>query len=455
MVSISGIRGIVGKSLTPEVIIKYVSAYAEFCKRKSIVIGRDGRITGKPISDIVISTLLQMGCDVIDLGVCPTPTVGFAVEKLKARGGISITASHNPIVWNGLKFFSTDGLFLDINQNRKLWKLASQNHKYVPWNKFGKYRNKSEFINVHVKEALKTPYINAQKIRRAKFKVVIDCINSAGGIIVPYLLEELGCKIIELNCELSGIFKHKPEPLPENLTSLCQAVRKYKADFGIAVDPDVDRLVLIDENGNPYGEEYTIVTCIKYVLEKKLKRKLYSEENAPPKVVVNLSTTRAVDDVCQQYGAIVLRTPVGEINVAKKMKEVKAIIGGEGSGGVILPDLHYNRDAIIGSALILQYLSEFGGTISELKSTLPKYSIVKEKLDVSRLNIDSIFKKIESKYSNQGKVNTEDGLKIDFENSWIHLRKSNTEPIIRIIAEAPTKYEAKQLVKKIKSEIFG
>ena len=447
IVSISGIRGVVGETLTPETIVKYASAYAEFCNRGHIIIGRDGRITGKNVLDIVVSTLRQMGCNVTDLGICPTPTVALAIEKLKAAGGISITASHNPMMWNGLKFFSQTGLFLDADENLKFWQLAKHLAKYVPWDKQGNYTLNEEFLNEHMHQVLSLSYIDSKKIRARKFKVVLDCVNAAGGIIVLRLLEKLGCKVTPLYCELTGIFGHTPEPIPENLTALCTKVREAKADIGIAVDPDVDRLVLINEKGEPFVEEYTIATCIDFVLKKdKLNN---------PKVVVNLSTTRAVDDIVNRYKGTTYRTAVGEINVAKKMKEIGATIGGEGSGGVILPKVHIGRDAIVGIGLVLQCLMEFGGTMSELKATMPQYLITKGKIELGNLNAKGILEHIREKYSSSGIINSDDGLKIDFPESWVHLRKSNTEPIIRIIAEACTKTEADELVKIFTKEILA
>ena len=446
MVSISGIRGVVGETLTPETVVKYASAYAEFCSRGNIIVGRDGRISGKNVLDIAVSTLRQMGCNVTDLGICPTPTVALAVEKLKAAGGISITASHNPMMWNGLKFFAPTGLFLDTDENLKFWHLAEHSAKYVPWDKQGNYMLDEEFLDEHIRQVLSLSYIDAGKIRARKFKIVLDCVNSAGGIIVPRLLEKLGCEVTTLHCEVTGIFGHTPEPIPENLTELCAKVREVKADIGIAVDPDVDRLVLINEKGDPFVEEYTIATCIDFVLKK--------EKLNNPKVVVNLSTTRAVDDIVNRYRGTTYRTAVGEINVAKKMKEIGAIIGGEGSGGVILPKVHLGRDAIVGIGLILQSLMEFGGTMSKLKATLPQYLITKGKIELGSLNADTILKRLQAKYSSAGIINTDDGLKIDFSEAWVHLRKSNTEPIIRIIAEAHTRTEADELVKKFTAEIF-
>ncbi|MFH0990484.1 MAG: phosphoglucosamine mutase [bacterium] len=450
MVSISGIRGIVGESLTPEVIIKYAAAYSEYCNRGLVVVGRDGRITGASISNLVISTLLSMGCDVLDIGVCPTPTVQLGVEKKRAAGGISITASHNPIEWNGLKFMSYTGLFLDPGENKDFWDIAnSRRWKYTPWNAQGSYIHDDCFIDQHILNVLALPYIDQEAIQKRKLKVVVDCVNAAGGRIIPQLLREFGCELVEMNTNLSGIFSHTPEPIPENLTSLCEQVKIAGADLGIAVDPDVDRLVLIDEHGEPIGEEYTIASIIKFVLGKEAQKIRNAE------VVVNLSTTRAVDDIAALYGARVHRTPVGEINVAKKMKEIGALVGGEGSGGVILPASHIGRDAPVGIGLALQHLVEFGGTMSELKKSLPQYFISKGKVNIASLNPDEVLKIIQDQYSSSAAINTEDGLKIDFPDYWIHLRKSNTEPIIRLIAEAPQKDQADQLVKQLKEKVFS
>lgn len=449
MVSISGVRGVVGSSLTPEVIVKYASAYAEYCGHGTIILGRDGRVTGKSIGHFVSSTLLQMGCNVKTVGVCPTPTVALAVEKLKASGGISITASHNPMEWNGLKFFSSSGLFLDADENRELWRIAdSGEQKYASWDRQGKHTSIESFLDRHIDAVLSYSAIKPHVIRKRKLRVVLDCINAAGGVVVPRLLKKLGCKVVEMNCDVSGVFTRTPEPVPENLVDLCRRVKREKADLGIAVDPDVDRLVLINEKGEPFGEEYTIATVVKFVLEK-----LPASKSRGSSVVVNLSTTRAVDDIARQYGAHVLRTPVGEINVAKKMKEVGAVVGGEGSGGVILPGIHPGRDALVGIGLVLQYLAEFGGTLSELKQSLPQYCIVKGKIAVADSDTDSALRRLQQKYAGNGKVTTTDGLKIDFPDSWAHLRKSNTEPIVRIIAEAPTTNQAEEIVQRFTREL--
>jgi phosphomannomutase len=450
MVSISGIRGIVGESLTPEIVVQYAAAFGEYCKhvnsqQREVVIGRDGRITGKIIANIVSSTLLSAGVNVRALGVCPTPTVALAVEQLGAAGGISITASHNPMPWNGLKFFAPTGLFLDADENREVWKIADNKQaQFARWEEIGTHTADNSWIRKHVEAVLALPYLDIAQVRKRKLKVVLDAVNAAGGLIVPLLLRELGCEVIEMNCDGSGVFAHTPEPIPENLSDLCTRVKAEKADIGIAVDPDVDRLVLITERGEPFGEEYTIASAVRFVLEKE--RQLghtYTQS-----VVVNLSTTRAVDDIAHQYGAKVYRTPVGEINVAKKMKSVGAIIGGEGSGGVILPALHTGRDAIVGIGLILQLLSEFGGTVSQFKATLPQYYIAKGKIELGETSPDAALQKIQSTVGTDAIVNTDDGLRLDYPNYWVHLRKSNTEPIVRVIAEADSVEKAAAIVEQ-------
>jgi phosphomannomutase len=456
IVSISGVRGVVGESLTPEVAVLYSKAFAEYClqrtpqsKRCKIVIGRDGRVTGKILTNIISSTLLSMGCDVVAISVCPTPTVALAVEKSDAVGGIAVTASHNPMQWNGMKFFNSTGLFLDTNETKDFLEVVQeQKLGYAGWDKIGTHQSDEAWIQKHIDTVLQLKYVDVQKIKNRKFKVVLDCINSAGGVIVPPLLKMLGCEVVEMNCDVSGVFAHTPEPIPENLTALAEKVRAEKADLGIAVDPDVDRLVLITEKGEPLGEEYTIASIVNFVLSK--------EQRAPStgqKLVVNLSTTRAVDDIAKSYGATVTRTPVGEINVAKKMKEIGAVIGGEGSGGVILPEAHYGRDAIVGIGLVLQILTEFGGSLSEYKSTLPQYYITKSKIEIGNLNSDKLLAHLIERFKGE-KINTEDGVKIDFVDSWVHLRKSNTEPIVRIIAEAPSVEKAQKLIENFKREFF-
>lgn len=442
MVSISGIRGIVGNGLDPNVLVKYVSAYADFCGKGKIVVGSDGRISGEMVRQIVIGTLLAKGNDVVDIGICPTPTVLFNVKNLKAAGGIQISASHNPNEWNALKLLNRKGEFMSPDENAAMLKLLNNtDKKFAAWNKLGKLTHYEKGLDNHISAVLKMDYINIAKIRRRKFNVLLDCVNGAGAYSMPQLLEKLGCKVTVINCEKSGVFPRLPEPLPENLTATMRAVKKYKADIGIVVDPDVDRLVLITEKGEPFGEENTITQAVKFYLSKKKGN-----------VVINLSTTRSVEDVANESGSKVFRSPVGEANVVKKMKDVKAVIGGEGSGGVILPKVNFGRDALVGTVIMLQHLLEFGGTISELKNSLPQYFIAKKKIELGSLNPDSVLEKLIVKYKDQ-KINLEDGVRIDFNDHWAHFRKSNTEPIIRCIVEAKTKVDAEQLAKKYFGEI--
>ncbi len=441
MVSISGVRGIIGDGLDPEVLVKYTSAYADFCGKGKIVVGSDGRITGEMVRNIVIGTLMAKGNDVIDIGICPTPTVLFNVKKLKAAGGIQLSASHNPNEWNALKLLNRHGEFMTPEENvEMMMKLDDPNRKFVAWDKLGKTTKYVKGLEDHIDAVLKMNYINVPKIKRTKFKVLLDCVNGAGSYTMPLLLKKLGCSVIEMNCEKSGIFPRLPEPIPENLTATMRAVKKHKADIGIVVDPDVDRLVLITETGEPFGEENTITQAVKFYLSKK-------KGNA----VVNLSTTRAVDDVAKEFRCKVFRSPVGEANVVKKMKEVNAVIGGEGSGGVILPKVVFGRDALTGTVIMLQHLLEFGGKMSELKKSLPQYFIAKKKIELGSKNPDDIMRSLIEKYRSE-KIYLEDGLRIDSFDHWVHFRKSNTEPIIRCIVEAKTKELAESLAEKY---VFG
>lgn len=442
MVSVSGVRGIIGDGLDPDVLVKYTSAYADFCGKGKIVLGSDGRITGEMVRNIVIGTLMAKGNDVIDIGICPTPTVLFNVKKLKAVGGIQLSASHNPNEWNALKLLNRHGEFMTPEENvEMMMKLDDPNRKFVAWNKLGKITNYVKGLEDHIDAVLKMDYINVPKIKRRKFKVLLDCVNGAGSYAMPILLKKLGCNVIEMNCEKSGIFPRLPEPLPENLTATLQAVKKHKADIGIVVDPDVDRLVLITEKGEPFGEENTITQAVKFYLSKKKGN-----------VVVNLSTTRAVDDVAKEFQCKVFRSPVGEANVVKKMKEVNAVIGGEGSGGVILPSVVFGRDALTGTVIMLQHLLEFRGKMSELKKSLPQYFIVKKKIELGSKNPNDVINSLIEKYRND-KIYLEDGLRIDFADHWVHFRKSNTEPIIRCIIEAKTKELAESMAEKYLREI--
>ncbi|AFH49383.1 Phosphomannomutase [Ignavibacterium album JCM 16511] len=441
MVSISGIRGIVGDGLTPEVIVKYTSAYADFIKQGKVIVGRDARITGEMVSKIVVGTLLAKGLDVVDIGIVPTPTVQFTVKILEAQGGIAITASHNPNEWNALKLLNATGQFMSPEEHEEMKTFLSTEPFYESWQKIGKYSEHFEAIDNHIEAILKLNLIDAEKIRAKKFKVLLDCVNGAGVYSVPKLLDKLGVEYIKMNCDKSGIFPRLPEPVPENLSETMKSVKENNVDLGIVVDPDVDRLVLITDKGEPFGEENTITQVVKFIVAK-----------TPGKVVVNLSTTRAVEDVAKEFGCKVFRSPVGEANVVKRMKEVDAVIGGEGSGGVIYPSLHYGRDALVGIALTLQHLAEKDITLSDLKKSLPEYFIAKKKIELQNVSPDEIINSLIFKYKNQN-INTDDGLRIDFADHWVHLRKSNTEPIIRIIVEAKSKELSESLAEKYLNEI--
>lgn len=449
IVSISGLRGIVGDTLTPETVVKYANAFAKLCSRKKIVVGRDGRYHGAMLADILSGTLAANGCEVVDIGICPTPTVQLAAEHSDASGGVAVTASHNPMEWNGLKFINKDGVFLDADENKKLWRYAGEKPVYASYESTGAIERDDFFLHDHLRRVLAIGTIDVEAIRKRHFKVVVDCVNAAGSVIVPELLNDLGCLVAKMNCDSSGRFPRKPEPLPENLGEVMENVRTEKADIGIVVDPDVDRLVLITEKGEPFGEEYTIAQAVKFIFGK-----------APVEdriAVVNLSTTRAVDEIASSLNGKVFRSPVGEINVVRKMKSVGALIGGEGSGGVILPEVHYGRDALVGIAITLQHLFEFGGTLSQLRDSLPRFEIVKKRIDLGKKDPEKIINSVKKHYS-KFNINAEDGLKIDAPDYWIHLRKSNTEPIIRVIAEAPSRRQAElhaSEVAKIVKECFN
>jgi len=442
MISISGIRGVVGDGLTSQIVMKFAQAFGTYLGNGKIVVGRDSRVTGSMFKHAVFSGLMAAGCDIIDIDVCSTPTAEMTVKKLKARGGIVITASHNPLEWNALKLIDSSGMFLDEMQGKKVIEIADNNAlRNVPWNQVGKVVHYKHAIEDHIKAILKLEIISPDKIAKKGFKVVIDCVNGAGGTILTSLMKELGCDVIFINEEPTGLFPRSPEPLPENLTELCEKVVSEKADIGFAVDPDVDRLAIVSEKGKPLGEEYTLVTAINYVLGKK---------DGP--LVVNASVTKAVDDLAAKYNTEVFRTKVGEIHVSKKMKLVKAAIGGEGNGGVILPDLHLGRDASLGIALILQQLTEFSGTISELHQSLPQYFQSKNRIEIKDMDVPLILDEILKKYKKEN-IDKTDGIKILWEDHWVHIRPSNTEPIIRIYSEAKSLEEADALSFKFIKEI--
>jgi phosphomannomutase len=447
--SVSGVRGIMGDSLTPQNIIKFTSAFAEYCRKYSkgkklrIAIGRDGRLYGDIIEQMVLSNLALSGFEVINIGIAPTPTVQIATEDLKCAGGISITASHNPQKWNGLKFLNPDGTFLDEKQIKEFLRIASEGKfRYSDIKDLKPAKNDFTWLDRHIDKVLSLKIININKIRKKKYKVVVDAVNSSGSVIVPKLLEKLGCSVIRLFCDGSGKFPHIPEPIPENLKLLSAAVRKHKADLGISVDPDADRLVLITDKGEPFSEENTITAVANFVL-RNTKSKSKS-------VTVNLSTSRSVDDIALRNKAKVFRSPVGEINVVKEMQKYRSVIGGEGSGGVIYPELHYGRDSLAGIALILNEFADSNKKVSEYKNSLPQYIISKTKIENVKDpgEVLNIFERKYSKDKDVIKLWKNDGLKIDFKKFWVHMRRSNTEPIIRIITEAGTKVEAEKLQKK-------
>lgn len=437
MVSISGVRGIVAESLTPAIIQKYAVAFGTFMNKSPLIVGRDSRTSGTSISNILKGCLQATGCEVIDIGIVPTPTVQMEILHHKAAGGVAITASHNPSEWNGLKFMDGNGRFFSPEKAGQVYELADRgDFIYKDWNQVGNEIKDSGANDRHIEAILGLPYIDVSALKKRKFSVAVDCVNGAGGMIIPRLLEKLGCKVTSINEEPDGKFAHTPEPLPENLGQLKKLVKESKADIGFAVDPDVDRCAIVDNKGQPVGEEYTLALAVKFYLSKKL---------GP--VVVNMSTSRACEDIAKYYNCPFLRSKVGEINVVEEMVAQNAVIGGEGNGGVILPDLHLGRDAPVAIAIALQSLLEFEGSAEMLVQSLPRYHMVKDKINIEGKNPDIIINKLIDQFADK-KVDLLDGLKIDEENYWIHLRKSNTEPIIRIIAEAKTVKEAKSIVGK-------
>ncbi len=452
--SISGIRGtiggIAGEGLTPPDVVKFVSAYGAWIKQNhkgktTIVIGRDARMSGQMVNNLAISALSALGINCIDLGLSTTPTVEIAVTELKASGGIIITASHNPKQWNALKLLNDKGEFISEADGIKILSIAEKgNFEYADVTLLGKITERTDLLKIHIDKILKLPYVDVKAIRAKKLKVVVDAVNSSGGFAVPMLLEALGVTdIIKLHCEPNGQFAHNPEPLPENLRDLSKTVTKNKAHLGISVDPDVDRLALVCEDGEMFGEEYTLVAVADYVLQHHKKGNTVS----------NLSSTRALRDVTEKAGGKYAASAVGEVNVVTLMKETKAIIGGEGNGGIILPELHYGRDALVGIAIFLTHLAKFGKSVSILRKSYPNYHISKNKIELTpEINVDRVLEKIKIKYKKQP-VNTVDGVKIEFDKEWVHLRKSNTEPIIRIYSESTSMTTAENLAKKIIQDI--
>lgn len=451
--SISGIRGTIGGSvgdnLTPVDAVKFASAYGTFLKQNTtkeklkVVIGRDARISGPMIHNLVVNTLIGLGIDVIDLGLSTTPTVEIAVPLEQADGGIILTASHNPKQWNALKLLNEKGEFLNGAAGEQILKIAeSEAFSFVEVDDLGEVTHNDAYMDIHIDEVLALNLVDADAVKAKKYKVVVDGVNSSGGIIIPKLLEEMGVEVVKLYCEPNGHFPHNPEPLKEHLGDICALVVKEQADFGIVVDPDVDRLAFISNDGEMFGEEYTLVAVTDYVLSK-----------TPGNTVSNMSSSRALRDITQKHNGTYEASAVGEVNVVELMKKNHAIIGGEGNGGIIYPESHYGRDALVGVALFLTYLANQTKTVAEIRASLPQYYMSKNKIELTpQIDVDAILDTMTKRYAHEN-ITTIDGVKIDFETEWVHLRKSNTEPIIRVYTEAPTQTEADALALKIVAEI--
>ena len=451
--SISGIRGTVGgavgENLTPIDVVKFTTAYVRFMseknggKRLMIVVGRDARISGQMVDNLIEGTLLGCGADVINVGLCTTPGTEMAVICNKANGGIIITASHNPKQWNALKLLNERGEFLNDAEGKRVLALAEdESYLYPEIDSIGRVLSREPFNDEHIRRVLALPLVDVEAVKARKFKVVVDAVNSVGGVVIPKLLRELGCEVVELNCEPTGYFAHNPEPLPENLTEISQVIVREGADLGVVVDPDVDRLAFVSEDGSMFVEEYTLVAVADYILS-----------HVKGNTVSNLSSSRALRDVTERHGGEYSASAVGEVNVVAKMKEVGAVIGGEGNGGVIYPELHYGRDALVGVALFLTFLAQKNMKMTELRKTYPAYFASKNKIQLTpAIDVDKVLREIKTRYAGE-KVNDIDGVKIDFAESWVHLRKSNTEPIIRIYTEAKSMDEADALARRFMDEI--
>lgn len=450
--SISGIRGTIGgpsgENLTPPDVVKFTTAYVRLIAARTegrkpvVVVGRDARISGEMVANLVEGTLLACGADVINAGLCTTPGTEMAVIVNRADGGIIITASHNPRQWNALKLLNSRGEFLSDAEGKQVLAMSEEEFDYPEIDAIGHVLSRAPFNDEHIRRVLALPLVDVEAVRRRRYKVVVDAVNSVGGVVIPKLLRELGCEVVELNCEPTGDFAHNPEPLPENLTGISEAVVREKADLGVVVDPDVDRLAFVSEDGTMFGEEYTLVAVADYILSK-----------TPGDTVSNLSSSRALRDVTERHGCRYYASAVGEVNVTTKMREVGAVIGGEGNGGVIYPELHYGRDALVGTALFLTWFTERGLTMTQLRATYPSYFASKNKIQLTpAIDVDKVLREVKERYSNEN-VNDIDGVKIDFPENWVHLRKSNTEPIIRVYTEAKSMDEADALAKRFIAEI--
>lgn len=450
--SISGIRGtiggVVGESLSPLDVVKFTAAFGMLIKNQTgknkIVIGRDARPSGEMISNIVASTLQSLGIDVVDLDLTTTPTVEIAVPIEQAGGGIIITASHNPIQWNALKLLNQYGEFISEEEGAEVLKIAEQeSFEFSDVKKLGSYEVDESYTAIHIEKILRLPLVDVEAIKNRNFRIAIDCVNSTGGIVIPRLLKALGVKTVtEIYCEPTGIFPHNPEPLPDNINYICNEINHGQYDLGIVVDPDVDRLAFVTEDGTPFGEEYTLVAVADYVLANKNGN-----------TVSNLSSSRALKDITAKHGGSYTASAVGEVHVVKAMKDTNAVIGGEGNGGIIFPELHYGRDALVGIALFLSHLAKFGRSASMLRASYPGYHISKNKIELTPdIDVDNVLVKIKEKYFKQPIIDI-DGVKIEFDKEWVHLRKSNTEPIIRIYSESDSLATAEHLANKIISDI--
>jgi len=443
MISVSGIRGVFGTDLTPENLARFTAAYGTWLKGGTVVLGRDSRVTGQICEDIVASTLASVGCNVIKVGIVPTPTVAMGVLRHNADGGIIISASHNPAQWNALKLLNGTSEFMTADEGKEMITIAdSGKFAYKMYDEIGTISEDNDLLDYHIEEILKLEYINPETIRSANLSVAVDAVNGAGSVGVPLLLEKLGVETVHtIHCTPNGLFPHNPEPLPEHLTEICDLVKKSGADIGVVTDPDADRLALVDNTGTLFGEEYTQATVFDFILGKK------SGDSA-----TNLSSSRVADDITEKYGGKCHRSAVGEINVVKKMQQVDAVVGGEGSGGIIVPDLHYGRDALVGIACVLQHLAERTVSSSELRASYPDYYMSKSKIQLDELGkeADEVLEIVKKHYADLN-PNTIDGVKIDFEEGWVHLRKSNTEPIIRIYTEGKSLKEANAFAQKVKN----
>ncbi len=445
MVSVSGVRGVVGTTLTPELVARFAGAFGTWARRRgaarTIVVGRDSRVSGPLFHRVVTGALQAVGCDVIDVGLAPTPTVQLAVEAHHAAGGLAITASHNPIEWNALKFIGPDGLFLDAESGAAVRAVMEQGPDYVAWDQLGTVAVDDEAIARHVAGVLRLPYIDAAGIRARRFRVALDGCHGAGGAIMPALLAELGCEVFAIGMETDGLFPRPPEPVAEHLGDLGVLVRSSSAAVGFATDPDVDRLAIVDEAGRAIGEDWTLALAARVVLARR---------TGP--VVTNLSTSRVLDDVAAAAGATVTRSPVGEVNVAMAMRRLGAVVGGEGNGGVILPDLHLGRDAPVAAALVLQLLHEVSAPLSSVIAAYPQYSIVKAKLALPAVPLDAVYTALRATFGDAD-ADTQDGLRLAWADRWLHVRPSGTEPIVRVIAEGPTAEAAQSLVSRAHDEL--